>query len=497
MNTTTTTVPSGNLAAAGSHGAGPMRTAMACELRLLRADAAFWIVLVLMVASVCYGVAAGARHWQSQAALVAAAQADEQKRLSSLRKNFDEVSAGRVTPASPFRDPRSALWVGLTHAATPVAISPGPLAIAAVGLSDLHPSTVKVSARTKDEFLFADEIRNPLHLLAGAVDLAFVLVFVLPLAVLALTYNLVSGEREQGTLALTACTGADLRRVLLAKLLVRAGLPLLVTLVSMTAALTLASSGAAMSWALVGLLLATALYGGCWAALAAAVNSRGHDSAHNALALSAAWIVLVLVVPAAVNTLADTLFAVPSRAEMVLAVRGASVDSDRERDASLARYREEHPQAQPDELQRGSPRERVARRLATVDASASRVQLVVTRHDAQLARRQNLVDGLAYLSPALLMQLATADLAGTGGGAYSAFYARVDQFHAQWRDFFLSRARADQALTAADLTAFPRFLARPAGVDPTTVASRLVGLALLLAVLSLWAWTGLRRSERT
>ena len=497
MNTRTTSVaPGGASAPARARHTGPMALVMATELRLLRADAAFWIVLALMLASVCYGVAAGVRHWQAQAALVAAAQADEQLRLGTLRSKLDDVSAGRAVPAGPFRDPRSALWVGLTHAAAPVAFSPGPLAVAAVGLSDLHPATVKVSARTKDEFLFADEIRNPTHLLAGAVDLAFVLVFVLPLAVLALTYNLVSSEREQGTLTLTACTGADLRRVLLAKLLVRAGLPLGVTLLAMVAALVVASGPAVLAWPLAGLLLATALYAACWALLAAAVNSRGHDSAHNALALSAAWIVLVLVLPAAVNTAADTLFAVPSRAEMVLAVRGASIDSDRARDATLARYREEHPQAQPDELQRGSPRERVARRLAAVDASALRVQAVVARHDAQLARRQALVDRLAYLSPALLLQLAATDLAGTGGGAYADFYARVDRFHAHWRDFFLGRARANLPLTAADYAAFPRFASQAPTAEAAAVAPRLAGLALLVAGLGLLAWRGLRRSER-
>jgi len=482
---------------------GALRATLRCEWRILRADPALWLVLALLVASVFYAVNAGSRHWQRQAQLVQAAQAEEAQRLGALKQNLAEVQAGRVIPASPFRDPRSALWVGMTHGATTVALAPAPLALAAVGLSDLHPSTVKVSARTKDEFLFADEIRNPLHLLAGAVDLAFVLVFVLPLAVLALSYNLVSAEREQGTLALAACTGVDLRRVLLGKLLVRAGLPLLATLLAMGLALALAGVGP--SWPLAGLFAATSLYAAFWALLAAWVNSRGRDSAHNALALAASWIGLVLIVPAAVNLLADTLYPVPSRAEMVLAVRGASVDADRARDATLARYREEHPDTQPDELKRGSPRERVVRRIAVVDASAARVQAVVDAHDVQLARRQALVDRLAFASPALLMQLAATDLAGSGGARFVAFYAQVDGFHSQWRAFFLGRARANQALTEADYAAFPnfaRFLADGPGAAAQSdgladVSPRLAGLAVLALLLGLLAARGLRRAERS
>jgi ABC-2 type transport system permease protein len=472
-----------------------LRTVLTFEMRVLRADAAFWLVLVLLATSVVFAVQTGARHWREHAGLVAAAQAEENTRLATLRKNLADVEAGRLAPPSPFRDPRSALWVGLTHGATQVALSPAPLAVAAVGLSDLHPPTVKVSARTKDEFLFADEIRNPLHLLAGAVDLAFVLVFVLPLALLALTYNLVSGERERGTLALTACTGADLRRVMAIKLAARAGVPTVATLA--VAVLALARAGVPLaSGALLALVLATLLYASFWAGLAAWVNSRGKSSEHNALALAAAWIGLVLVVPALVNTVADALYPTPSRAEMVLAVRGATVNADRERDASLARYREEHPQAQPDELRRGSAAERVARRLAVVDASAARAEAVVAAHDAQLARRQTLVDAVAFVSPALLMQLAVTDLAGTGSARYAAFYSQVDAFHAQWRAFFLSKARNNHNLTATDYAAFPRYATSTPSTAASTTAPRFVGLGLLAACAAAFAWRGLRRCER-
>ncbi len=80
-----------------------------------------------------------------------------------------------------------------------------PLAIAAVGLSDLYPHAFKVSAGSKDSFLFVDEIANPAHLLSGSFDLAFVIVYLYPLLLLALCYNVLSGEQEQGTLALTDC----------------------------------------------------------------------------------------------------------------------------------------------------------------------------------------------------------------------------------------------------------------------------------------------------
>jgi ABC-2 type transport system permease protein len=470
-------------------------TVLRCELKLLRRDPAFWTVLVLLVCAVWLGIASTQRHLGQQAALVAAAQADEADRLNRLKAQLRDVEAGRLVPASPFRDPRSALWVGLTHGAQPVALPPAPLAVAAVGLSDLQPATIAVSARSKDEFLFAEEIRNPAHLLAGPIDLAFVLVFILPLAVLALSYNVVSAERENGTLALAASTGSDMRRVMLGKLAVRTGSPIAAALVA--AGIGFAVAGVAPSTAWLTLALYITVYGAFWGLLAGWVNGRGGSSAHNAMALAAAWIALVLVSPAALNLVSDTLYPVPTRAEMVLAARGATVEADRDRDAALARYRDESPENLPQEQQVGSAKERLARRVAVVDAATARVGEVIDRHDAQIVRRQTLIDRLSWLSPALLMQLAVTDVAGSGSTRYAAFHAELDGFHQQWRTYFMARARADKALTEADYGSFPRFAATPAltanSFDGT--AGRLWGLLAMAVFCGIGAVRSIRHCE--
>lgn len=473
----------------------PLLAAARGECKLLRRDPAFWIVLALLAAAVWLAIASTQRHVRQQAALVAAAQADEAQRLGRLKAQLADVEAGRYAPPSPFRDPRSALWVGLTHAAHPVALPPAPLAVAAVGLSDLQPATVAVSARSKDEFLFADEIRNPAHLLAGPVDLAFVFVFILPLAVLALSYNLVSAERESGTLALAAASGCDVRALMLGKLAVRTASPIAVALAA--AGIGFAAAGVAPSTSWLVLALCVLAYGAFWGALAGWVNGRGGSSAHNAMALAAAWIALVLVGPAVLNLSSDTLYPVPTRAEMVLAVRGATVEAERDRDAALARYRDEHPENLPPEQQVGSAQERVARRVAVVDAATAQVGTVIDRHDAQISRRHALTDRLAWASPALLMYLAATDIAGTGNARYAAFHAELDGFHQQWRGFFMARARAGQALTAADYEAIPRFAATPALTANAAQGMpwQAWGLLAMAALCGVGAHRSLRRCE--
>lgn len=467
-----------------------------CETRLLLRDPAFWLTLLLVVVTVGYALANTRTQLRQQAAVVAAAQADETRRLQAAQAQIADIDAGRAKPpAEPYQDPRNAIFAGSGRAAQAVHLPPRPLAPVAVGLSDLVPPVLLVSAASKDSFLFKDEIANPMQLFAGAFDLAFVLVFLLPLWIVGLTYPMVSQEREQGTLALSAACGQPLGRWLALRLALRAGVPVAATLAAVAAGLGWAGVRfSADPAAVLALGAAILLYGAFWALLAAAVNGLGRSSAWNATALVGAWIVLLLLVPAAVNALAGTLFPAPSRAEMVLAVRAAAVDAERNRDAELARFRDEHPDA--DEAQRPDRgREQTLRRLAVQQAAVQAVDGILASHEAQLARRQSLVQWLSFASPALLMNDALAELAGHGPSRMAAFMTQLHRFHRDWRAFFVSRAQAGQPLQAEDYRQLPRFDTRAAAGTHGmgAVAADLAGLALLALASAAAAALALRR----
>lgn len=476
--------------------------AMRCEWRILRLDPALWLVLAMILATVIYALHNGKNLLEQRAAAVAAAVAEEEGRLVKLRDNLADIESGKIPPpGQPFRDPRNAIFVGGGSGATIAALPAQPLAVTAVGQSDLYPPTLRVSTGSKDSFLFSDEIANPAHLFAGTFDLAFVLVFIYPLWILALTYNLVSGEREQGTLALTASCPVQLRTVLAGKLMVRAGLPMLFTLATVFAGLAFIGDGlTGVGGALSALVLAIIIYGMFWAALAAAVNGLGRDSAYNALLLIGAWIAVLLIVPSLTNAAAEALYPSPSRAAMVLDVRAASVSADKERDAALARYEEEHSHASGEDsheevLTRGSSRERTLRRLAVQQAATARAEEILAVHEAQLQRQHDLAERLAYISPALLINDALAEIAGTGRSRYDEFFGQIDRFHQEWREFFVSKAQAERMLTSDDYQRFPRFefVENPDIGTGGRIAAAMIGIAVPLLLLAVLAARGLRR----
>jgi ABC-2 type transport system permease protein len=469
------------------------------ESRMMRRDGAIWFALIALMGVALFALGMGASRVAAQQAAIAAARADETQRIATLEKTLAQLqqadASGKPAPEPPpYRDPRNAAFMGGGPAASVAALEPAPLALVAIGQSDLLPPAIRVTTGSKDGFLFADEIDNPANLMSGATDLAFVVVFVYPLVILAMTFNLLAGEREQGTLAMTLASARRPGAALAGKVAARVAAPIAAMLLAVAAGVWIfAGWDRLASLGFAALLVLVLLYGLFWAALAAAVDGLGRGSAFNALTLVGAWVAITMILPAAINSLAAFAHPAPSRIDMVLAARAASTDADRARDASLARYAQEHGEAGGP---KGGPQEMTLRRLATQEAAFQRVEAIVAEHDAQLARRRELADRLGYLSPAYLTYQALADVAGAGEARYRAFLERIRAFHVDWRDFFLSRARAGASLTAQDYAAMPKFTQADEelmAAAPAGQSGLLIGVALPMLLLAALAMRGYRR----
>lgn len=84
---------------------------------------------------------------------------------------------------------------------TTAVLPPAPLPLLATGQSDLSPGHETVVLwRLATPADTRSELENPSHLMAGRFDLAFVLVWLYPLFLLALVYDLMAGDQEAGTL---------------------------------------------------------------------------------------------------------------------------------------------------------------------------------------------------------------------------------------------------------------------------------------------------------
>lgn len=206
-----------------------------------------------------------------------------------------------------------------------------------------------------------------------------------------------------------------------------------------------------------------------------------------------AWLLLVVVLPSAINAVASTLYPVPSRVEYIQAMREASETESAERNRLMAAFYEDHP-----ELARGSltrrdeftlTKEQLNQRMETL------LRPVAERFDAQLARQQRFVNWFRFLTPALLAQEAFNDIAGTGQARHQHFFAQVDAFHAAWKEFFFPRIARRELVSCGDFALIPRYEFREEQISDVArrLTAPLLGIGLLTSLIGVASLAGYRR----
>lgn len=378
-------------------------------------------------------------------------------------------------------------WAGSRYAALP----PGPLAAFAIGQSDMNPYYFKISANRKELFMGARELENPVKLLVGQFDLAFVIIFLYPLLILALSYNLVSSEREGGTLAMLLAQPLSLRTLVFGKIGLRALVILLTGLVFTLVAFAFSGADFSAPGLWLQLLLwsvAVTAYAALWFSLAMLVNAVGKSSATNAVALAAVWLIFVVVIPASLNLILSALHPVPSRVQFVQAMREATASAEARASELMAKYYHDHP-----ELSKDSVEEFLIRRLAMIQDIETAMAPVYERFEGQLAKQQALVNRLQFLSPALMLQRALYAIAGTGPERYQHFVRQVERYHQTWREYFTPRILQNVAVVNYTETPAFRFEEEPPAALAGRATAGFVGLLLPTFVIGGAALRNYRR----
>lgn len=433
-----------------------LRHIMRHDWRMLGSDNTLRTVGLLLVAAIAYGSYNGASWVRFQRQTLQAASSEERQRYEALKLGIVDANAGRTQPPS-FSDPRQPAAVGRTLGPRYAQLPPAPLASFAIGQTDLYPYYVKVSTLNQQTFLNNDEIEHPLHLLSGRFDLAFVVLYLYPLVILVLTYNLISAEREAGTLAMTLSHPVTLRTLVTGKVVLRF---CFVVAVAVVFAL-LGGLFGGMSWDVSGTLVrlflwacVVAVYGGFWFGLGVVVSARGSGSASNAMTLAGFWLLFVLLIPSLLNVAVTTAHPAPSRVELINAMRHAANDANSAGSRLLARYLEDHPEFAGDAAAAADSATITA---VTQDRMAAAMQPVLHRFDAQLEQQQKLVNRWRILSPAIIAQSALYEIAGAGVHRHRHFLDLAADFHRRWRAYFYPRILRKETLAAADVDRIPAF----------------------------------------
>ncbi len=444
---------------------------------------------MLLVLLLAYGLHNGLAWVRTQQRALQSIAEAESRRISEIEQLLGRLESGHEGQPPAFLDARLPATMGDAEggAVRHAVLRPAPLAALAVGLSDLLPYYLQVTIRSSGQlFLENGELDNPHHLLAGRFDVAFVIVGLLPLLVLSLCYDVLSGEKEQGTLALVLAQPVRLRTWLASRLAVRAISMLTLTVACLVVALLIAGVDLRV-WDVLGRVVGwcavVVVYTSFWLALAIWVNALGRSSAANATILAAAWLAFVVVVPALGSIAASGLHPAPSRVGLVGATRQAQAEAAARGARVLADYSDGDGHVARDGLVI-DPANIAAVTYLAHEHVDRQLQPLLSDFNARVAAQQGLVMRYRFLSPAMLAQDALIELAGAGPGRHQHFRKTVEVFIRDWKEYFAPRIFRQERLGPGATTALPTYAyaEEPLSAVLRRTAPAFIGLVLLTLV---------------
>lgn len=408
------------------------------ELRLLLRARLAVVALVLLALLTSAAVAAGMAEVARQRAAIARIAPAQAEDIGAIAAWVEEK-----------KDAGSAAY----YSFHPTWDSPSALAFAALGMRDVSPYILRVRALGLEAQIYDGDTLNPELALPGRFDFAFVLVFLVPLFVIALFHDLASGEREAGReRTLAALPGGDRavrrRRTLLrfTAVLVAVALPFVIG-----AAL---SGVPARTMTVVVLLIAA--YAAFWIAVAALIGRLQWSSVANAATLAAVWLMLVLVVPTFANVVIDRVIPVDQGAEIALVQRERVNRAwDVPREETMRRFYAGHPQwADSPPL---PPTFHYKWYFAFHQVGDESVAGQVSAYRRGLERRAGAADALGWVLPSIGVQAALTRLARTDLQAQLGYQDRVRDYHRRLREFYYGYLFRDRPFGRADVARVPRF----------------------------------------
>lgn len=371
---------------------------------------------------------------------------------------------------------------------------PAAMAGLSLGQRDLYPYYYILNAQSLYVQTLKGDINNPFKLAAGSFDLAFVIVYLLPLLIIAFTFDCLSAEKDRGTDSLLLTQPVKLRKIVLGRMLFRflviGGLVILVSVtgvIAMGAALGVYGRHAVL-WLAISLL-----YTACWYALIFALITLRRSTAFNAVAAIGAWMVVLIVIPSLINLAVSAGRPVAATALAGLMRSRSMPETDEATKRALDEFYRYHPELGPLDTAR-SPWFYFQGYSAFLALNDRYDDQQVEAFYAAVRERNSIVRRLAWINPAVNTQSLFNLLAGTSLDDELAFREAVRGFHNGIFWFSNRPLFAGRKMTSLDYSHQPLF--QPAA-RPLAYRQLITGVSFLLLLTMLLAGWGWRRLRET
>jgi len=364
------------------------------------------------------------------------------------------------------------------YASAPTKWQLSPWAALFVGESQSSMVATKIKATALQGQIFNREIVNPAQQRAGGLDLGFVLVYLLPLVIGILTVTLISDEQHAGRWRLLNALPKSAFSQVYKQIVLRfAVIWLLVSCLLVAAAILLSLPFDGTFWFV---LVASSLYMLFWFALAALIMSFAKSSVVNSLAYLCSWVLFAMLIPGAVHLYLSDQFQTDAPLEISLQQRMTVSDGwDLNKQATLDSFLKHEPNWQ-DTQALGKAFDwkwyYAQQHMSDIDVQQQWLAYLQLNQG-----RQQQLQTLSVLSPALFFQLKLNKLANTSSADQADYQQQVADYHQQVRHFFYDFLFFAKSVSKKDIEDFPLFKAK--GTEPDLSLWQLLLSALFVFIV--------------
>lgn len=442
-----------------------------------KAEKSLLIFTLLLLLCGFYGIFSGTKEIGKQMQKIEGLHAIYEENISELKTRYpDGADAGDI---------------GYYHSAFAKNI-PDSWAALAIGQRDVNPGYLKIRLLAVQNQLYNSENTNPDKLAAGSFDLSFVFIFLLPLFIIAISFNVLSAEKEKGTLSLLLSQPLSLITLFTAKLLFR-----FVLVLSLILVLTLAGllwSQATPDQRVWLWLSAIILYSLFWLGVVFCIAALKKSSAFNAISLLGIWLIITIILPVTINVYAEVSRPVNEGLQLSLQQREeVHAGWDRPKEETMKRFFQHYPQFSNTSSVAGTFKWKWY--FAFQELGDRSVEKLYHSYTSKLMARQDFSSALSRMSVSATMQEILNGIAGTNLQQHLAFIESTRAYHDKLKAFYYPFLYRDKPFMPLDFADEPQhvFMASPDWQKIDSGLRVLLISDLLIFVLALFIY----RSSKT
>jgi len=358
-----------------------------------------------------------------------------------------------------------------------------PLAGLSIGQSDVNPTVKRITIKTFEAQKYDTDLVNPMNLQSGNLDLSFVIIYLFPLLVIVLSFNVLSEETETGTWRLVSIQTKSKLGFILSKLFIRLILLyiILVFLFFISKLVLNVTFNSNFLWML-GLSMLYILF---WFTLTFFIIIFKKSSGFNALLLLSVWLILIVLLPAGINAYVSYKHPVPEALSTTIAQRdGYHTKWDTDKLATIEKFYKHYPQFK----KYGYPTDGfnwlwyyAMQQMGDDDSKNEREAL-----NEKIKLREVTSGQIASVIPNMHLQLVFNQLSGTSMSQQMDYLEATDAFHEKLRLFFYPKIFEKQKAETIDWNQFtPEYHETTSYVSPIKSMIPIVIASIFMILISI------------